>query len=102
MQLFQQKCRGSYSQIFIFCFFYIWRVALLRIPRQPNYRFGKNRFCRQSAPRKGSGRTDYINLRHFPVHVFSVENKYLDLTRSESATIVKFSIWKFYIWREAS
>ena len=53
--------------------FHIWRVALLTIPRQPNSRFGKNRFCRQSAPCKSSGRTDYTNLRHFPVRIFSVE-----------------------------
>ena len=32
----------------------------------------QERFCRQSAPRESSGRTDYTNLRHFSARVFLV------------------------------
>ena len=65
------SCRNWFDEFYIWIC-YIWRVAFLRLPREPNYRFGKNRFCRQSAPRESSGRTDYTNLRHFSVRVFSV------------------------------
>ena len=61
--------------------FYIWRVAFLRLPREPNYRLGKNWFCRQSAPRESSGRTDYTNLHHFPVRVFSVRGHSREVPR---------------------
>ena len=45
----------------------------VRLPREPNYRFGKNRFYRQSAPCESPGRADCTNLRHFSVRVFSVK-----------------------------
>mgnify|MGYP007101763799 CR=1 FL=1 len=66
---------------YVSCVPFSGRVACVSLDQQDPYfrvqslvqsRLLTGSLCRQSAPRESSGRTDYANLHHFSVRVFSV------------------------------